>query len=237
MNTGAEAVETAVKLARRWAYAQKGITEDTAIVVGCSGNFHGRTMTAVSLASDPETRGGFGPFLPGVGPEYTVGYGNVEELAAMLAAFGPRTAAFIVEPIQGEAGYQNSNHRPVCRVIVPPEGHLAACYALCLKHNVLFIADEIQTGLGRTGKMLACDWEEVRADIVLLGKALSGGMYPVSAVLADRKVMLCIQAGQHGSTYGGNPLACAVALESLKVLVEERLSDNVPQHPDIHNES
>ena len=214
MNTGVEAVETAIKLARKWAYQVKGVKENEAMILACEGNFHGRTMTAVSLSTDAETRGGFGPYLPLVGPEQhcIVPYGDIKALHTKLDEHGPRIAAFIVEPIQGEAG-----------VIVPPAGYIKEARELCRLNDVLFIADEIQTGLGRTGKWLCCDWEFIRPDIVLLGKALSGGFYPVSAVLADSNLMLCIQPGQHGSTYGGNPLACAIAMESIAVIRDEDL--------------
>ncbi|KAL1925812.1 uncharacterized protein VTP21DRAFT_695 [Calcarisporiella thermophila] len=217
MNTGAEAVESAIKLARKWGYMKKGIPENQAVVLSCTGNFHGRTTGIISMSTDPESRGGFGPYLPLVGPVcpktgVTVRYNHAEDLEAVLEANGENVAAFLVEPIQGEAG-----------IFVPDQGYLKRCYELCRKHNVLFIADEIQTGLARTGKMLCIEHEGVRPDIVLLGKALSGGVFPVSAVLADRDVMLCIQPGEHGSTYGGNPLACAVAIAALEVIKEEDL--------------
>ncbi|PIL25860.1 hypothetical protein GSI_11613 [Ganoderma sinense ZZ0214-1] len=220
MNTGAEAVETALKLARKWAYQKKGVADGQAIVFSAAGNFHGRTLGVISMSTDPESRGGFGPYLRAVGPEYDdngarkmIRYGEISDLERALELHGKNTAAFLVEPIQGEAG-----------IVVPPEGYLARVQELCKKHNVLFICDEIQTGLCRTGKMLCCEHDNVRPDVVLLGKALSGGVYPVSAVLADRDVMLCIQPGEHGSTYGGNPLGCAVAMTALDVLVEENLS-------------
>ncbi|KAF7369766.1 Ornithine aminotransferase [Mycena venus] len=220
MNTGAEAVESALKLARKWAYLKKGVQEGEAIVLSVEGNFHGRTLGVVSMSTDPSARAGFGPYLPNVGPTFVDGaktrvirFGEISDLERALELHGPRVAAFLVEPIQGEAG-----------IIVPPQGYLRAVHALCKKHNVLLICDEIQTGLGRTGKMLACEHEGVRPDVVLLGKALSGGVYPVSAVLADREVMLCIQPGEHGSTYGGNPLACAVSITALRVLIDEDLS-------------
>jgi ornithine--oxo-acid transaminase len=223
MNTGAEAVETALKLARKWAYERKGVPEGEAIVLSVSGNFHGRTLGVISMSTDPESRGGFGPYLQNVGPTYldkdgktvhTIRYGVIEDLEQALALHGSRVAGFLIEPIQGEAG-----------IIVPPEGYLAAVHELCKKHNVLLICDEIQTGLCRTGKMLCCEHDNVRPEVVLLGKALSGGAYPVSAVLADREVMLCIRPGEHGSTYGGNPLGCAVAQAALRVLVDEKLAD------------
>lgn len=219
MNTGAEAVETAVKLARKWGYMKKGIPADQAIVLACSGNFHGRTIGVISMSTDPSCRADFGPFLAQVGSvcpvsKRVLGYNNVEDLEAALKAHGDRVAGFLVEPIQGEAG-----------IYVPEDGYLSKCYQLCKQYNVLFIADEIQTGLARTGRMLAVDHENVRPDILVLGKALSGGVYPVSAVLADREIMLCIQPGEHGSTYGGNPLGCAVAIAALEVLKEEKLAE------------
>ncbi|KAF8875101.1 ornithine-oxo-acid aminotransferase [Mucidula mucida] len=221
MNTGAEAVETALKLSRKWAYMVKGVPEGAAIILSVEGNFHGRTLGVVSLSTDPDCRAGFGPFLAGVGPTFvdgketkTIRYGVAEDIERALELYGKRVAAFLVEPIQGEAG-----------IVVPPEGYLARVAELCKAHNVLFICDEIQTGLCRTGKMLACEWDGVRPDIVLLGKALSGGLYPVSAVLADKAVMLCIKPGEHGSTYGGNPLGCAVAIAALDVLKDENLAD------------
>ncbi|AYD47565.1 ornithine--oxo-acid transaminase [Arachidicoccus soli] len=210
MNTGAEAVETALKLARKWAYKVKGIKENEAQIITVSENFHGRTISIISFSKDPSSKRGFGPFTPGF---ITIEYDNLEALETALQ--DKNVAAFLVEPIQGEAG-----------VVVPREGYLSKAKALCKKHNVLFIADEIQTGLARTGKMLACDHEHVKPDILILGKALSGGVLPVSAVLADDEVMLTILPGEHGSTYGGNPLACAVAIESLKVLQDENLAEN-----------
>ena len=211
MNTGAEAVETALKLARKWGYMKKGIPEGKAKIWSVSGNFHGRTLGIVSMSTDPESRNGFGPFLEGVSAA-SIRYDHAEDLEAILEKHGKETAAFLVEPIQGEAG-----------IVVPSEGYLSKCAELCKKHNVLFICDEIQTGLGRTGKMLACQWDNVRPDIITLGKALSGGVYPVAAVLADKEVMLTIKPGEHGSTYGGNPLGCAVASAALDVLVDEKL--------------
>ncbi|CAI2171381.1 11905_t:CDS:2 [Funneliformis geosporum] len=217
MNTGAEAVETGIKLARKWGYLKKGIPEDKAIVISCRNNFHGRTMTAVSMSTDSDSRVGFGPYVPCVGPvcpvtKEVVEYNSIEDLKKALEAHGPHIAAFLVEPIQGEAG-----------INVPDDGYLGKVHELCKKHNVLLIADEIQTGLARTGKMLCQEHDGVRADIVLLGKALSGGIYPVSAVLADRYIMSCIKPGEHGSTYGGNPLGCAVAIAALEVIKEENL--------------
>ncbi|KAI0062984.1 ornithine-oxo-acid aminotransferase [Artomyces pyxidatus] len=221
MNTGAEAVETAVKLARKWAYEKKGVAEGKAIVLSAEGNFHGRTLGVISMSTDPDSRVGFGPYLQGVGPTYvdgdvvkTIRYAVIDDLRRALELHGENVAAFLVEPIQGEAG-----------IVVPPDGYLTQVRELCSKHNVLFICDEIQTGLSRTGKLLCCQHDNVRPDVVLLGKALSGGVYPVSAVLADRDVMLCIKPGEHGSTYGGNPLGCAVAITALDVLLEERLAE------------
>jgi ornithine--oxo-acid transaminase len=215
MNTGAEAVETAVKLARRWAYAVKKVPENEALVVCCSGCFHGRTLLACSLSDDPDCYAGFGPFVGGVA---RVPHGDSEALETVLKENSARVAAFIVEPIQGEAGIK-----------VPREGYLRDCAALCKKYNALLIADEIQTGLGRTGRMFCSDWDNVHPDIVTIGKALSGGLYPVSAALASKEVMLCIKPGEHGSTYGGNPLACAVASAALDVIVEERLPERAEE--------
>ncbi len=210
MNTGVEGGETAIKLARRWGYVKKGIAENQAKVVFAEGNFWGRTLAAISSSTDPSSYKGFGPYMPGF---ELVPY---NDLAALEKAFQDKNvAAFMVEPIQGEAG-----------VVVPDEGYLKHVRALCDEYNVLFIADEIQTGLCRTGKMLACDHESVRPDILILGKALSGGVLPVSAVLADDAIMMNIKPGEHGSTYGGNPLACAVAMEALKVLKEENMAEN-----------
>ncbi len=210
MNTGAEAVETALKLARKWAYEKKGVAADEALIVVCKNNFHGRTISIVSASNDEEARKNFGPYTPGI---VAIDYNNVSALEQVLQ--NKNVAGFLVEPIQGEAG-----------VIVPDEGYLKKCFDLCKKKNVLFIADEIQSGLGRSGKMLACDHEHVHADILILGKALSGGTYPVSAVLANDEIMLCIKPGQHGSTYGGNPVACKVGIAALTVLKEEKLSEN-----------
>jgi ornithine--oxo-acid transaminase len=210
MNTGVEGGETAVKLARRWAYDVKGVKENQAKIVFAKGNFWGRTLAAISSSNDPSSFKGFGPFMPGY---ELVDYNDL--IALEEAIKDPNTAAFMVEPIQGEAG-----------VIVPTEGYLKGVRKLCTKYNVLFIADEVQTGLARTGKMLACDHEGVKPDILVLGKALSGGILPVSAVLASNEIMLTIKPGEHGSTYGGNPLACAVAMEALKVLKDEKLAEN-----------
>src|SRR5690554_1578537 len=209
MNSGVEAVETALKLARRWGYDKKGIAANRAKIITMAGNFHGRTLNVVSFSTDPSSRDGFGPFMPGY---EVIPYNDLAALEAALA--DPDVAGFLVEPIQGEAG-----------VYVPDEGYLAKAYALCRQANVLFIGDEIQTGLARTGKMLACDHESVRPDILILGKALSGGTMPVSAVLADDDVMLCIKPGEHGSTFGGNPLACKVAVAALEVIREEQLAE------------
>ncbi|HMY56687.1 MAG TPA: ornithine--oxo-acid transaminase [Pseudomonadota bacterium] len=206
MNSGAEAVETAIKLARRWGYQKKGIPDGQAEIIVCANNFHGRTTTIVSFSSDPLYRDGFGPFTPGF---VTVPLGD---LAALQAAITPRTCGFLVEPIQAEAG-----------ILIPPDGYLAAAAALCKQHNVLLIADEIQTGLGRTGQLLACQHENVRPDVVILGKALSGGVYPVSAVLSSADAMDVFRPGSHGSTFGGNPLACAVARAAIRVLDDEKL--------------
>jgi ornithine--oxo-acid transaminase len=210
MNTGVEAGETAIKLARRWGYTVKGIPENKARIVFAEGNFWGRTMAAISSSTDPSSYRQFGPFMPGFD---VVPYNDLEALE--LAFQNSHVAAFMVEPIQGEAG-----------VVIPDDGYLSGVRALCNQYNVLMIADEIQTGLARTGKMLACDHEKVRPDILLLGKALSGGTLPISAVLADDVVMLTIKPGEHGSTYGGNPLACKVAMASLKVIKDEQLAEN-----------
>jgi len=206
MNTGAEAVETAIKAARKWGYQVKGVADNQAEIIACNGNFAGRTTTIISFSSEPQYKADFGPFTPGF---KLVDYGDVDALAAAIT---PNTVAFIVEPIQGEGG-----------VVVPPEGYLKAAYELCKEHNVLFIADEIQTGFGRTGKLFACEHEGVRPDMVTVGKALSGGFYPVSAVLADKAILGLFKPGDHGSTFGGNPLGAAVARRALKVLVEEDL--------------
>ena len=209
MNSGAEADETALKLARRWGYDKKGIPETQAKIIVCEGNFHGRTITIISLSIDPEAYGGFGPFTPGF---IKIPYNDVDALAKALE--DPMVCGFLVEPIQGEAG-----------VYVPDDGYLKKCYDLCKAHNVLFMADEVQTGIARTGKMLACDHEGVRPDILILGKALSGGTMPVSAVLADDDIMLNIKPGEHGSTFGGNPIACRVGIAALEVVKEENLAE------------
>ena len=210
INTGVEGGETANKLARKWGYLKKGIPEDKARIIFAKGNFWGRTLAAISSSDDPTSYTGFGPFMPGYD---LIPYNDLESLEQELK--DPNVAAFMVEPIQGEAG-----------VVVPDEGYLAGVRKLCTKYNVLFIADEVQTGIARTGKMLATDFEDARPDILILGKALSGGVLPVSAVLADDDVMLCIKAGEHGSTFGGNPLACKVAQAALEVVVEENLAKN-----------
>ena len=210
MNTGVEGGETAIKLARRWGYAVKGIPENQAKVLFAEGNFWGRTLAAISSSTDPSSYKGFGPYMPGFG---IVPYNDLQALETALA--DSNVAAFMVEPIQGEAG-----------VVIPTEGYLKGVRDLCTKYNVLFIADEIQTGLARTGKMLACDHENVRPDILILGKALSGGTLPISAILADDTIMMQIKPGEHGSTYGGNPLACAVAMKALEVLKSDKMAEN-----------
>lgn len=213
MNTGVEAVETAIKLTRRWAYRVKGIQDGNARIIVCEGNFHGRTSTVISFSNDPSARAAFGPYMPGF---ISIPYNDLTALEKALQ--DENVAGFLVEPIQGEAG-----------VVVPDEGYLQNAFQLCREANVLFIADEIQTGLCRTGKMLACDHEEVHADILILGKALSGGVLPVSAVLADDEIMMTIKPGEHGSTYGGNPLACKVAIAALDVLQNENMAQNAEE--------
>ena len=210
MNTGAEADETALKLCRRWAYDVKGIKDGEAKIIVCENNFHGRTITIISMSTDPDSYGGFGPYTPGF---IKIPYNDISALEKALQE--PNVAGFLVEPIQGEAG-----------VFVPDEGYLKKAYDLCKKHKVLFIADEVQTGIARTGKMLACDHEGVRPDILILGKAISGGAMPVSCVLADDEIMLTIKPGEHGSTFGGNPLAGKVAIAALEVIKEEKLAEN-----------
>jgi len=210
MNTGVEGGETANKLARKWGYLKKGIEDNKARILFAKGNFWGRTLAAISSSDDPVSYKGFGPYMPGYD---LIPYNDLEALETELK--DPNVCAFMVEPIQGEAG-----------VVVPDEGYLAGVRQLCTKYNVLFIADEVQTGIARTGKMLATDYEDARPDVLILGKALSGGVFPVSAVLADDEVMLCIKPGEHGSTFGGNPLACRVAQAALEVVVEEKLADN-----------
>ena len=210
MNTGAEGVETALKLARRWGYDVKGVPEGKAKIVVCADNFHGRTITIVSMSTDPSSYGGFGPFTEGF---VKIPYNDVSALEKVID--DPDIVGFLLEPIQGEAG-----------VVVPDDGYLKACYDICKRHNVLFIADEIQSGIGRSGRLLACDWEGVKPDILVLGKALSGGVTPVSAVFANDDIMLTIKPGEHGSTYGGNPLACAVGMAALDVVRDEKLAEN-----------
>ncbi|MBK7267356.1 MAG: ornithine--oxo-acid transaminase [Ignavibacteriales bacterium] len=209
MNSGAEAVETALKAARKWGHKVKGISEDKGTILTCTNNFSGRTISIVSFSTEEQYKDGFGPFTPGF---QNVEYGDIESLKA---AINEDTIAFLIEPIQGEAG-----------IIIPPDGYLKEAFELCKKHNVLFIADEIQSGLGRSGKLFAFEYDNIRPDVVIIGKALSGGCYPVSAVLSDREVLGVFNPGDHGSTFGGNPLGAAVARESLKVLVEEKLIEN-----------
>ena len=215
MNSGAEAVETAIKLARKWSYEVKGIKDGYAKIIVCENNFHGRTTTIVSFSNDKDAHNNYGPFTPGF---LRIPYNDIEALAKVLEDEAEHIAAFLVEPIQGEAG-----------VYVPDEGYLKNASELCRKYNVLFIADEVQTGIARTGKLIACHHENVQPDILILGKALSGGMYPVSAVLANDNIMQVIHPGQHGSTFGGNPLACAVAVAALDVVVEEKLSERAEE--------
>jgi ornithine--oxo-acid transaminase len=222
MNTGAEADETAMKLARRWGYKVKGIPENEAIIICCEGNFHGRTISIISMSTDPDSYGQFGPFTPGF---VKIPYNDSAALEQALEKCGDKVAGFLVEPIQGEAG-----------VYVPNEGYLKTCYELCKKHNVLFIADEVQTGIARTGKMLACDHEGVRPDILILGKALSGGVIPVSAVLADDEIMLTIKPGEHGSTFGGFCLAGKVAMAALQVVKDENLEQKAEELGQIFRE-
>ncbi|XP_065827993.1 ornithine aminotransferase, mitochondrial-like [Oscarella lobularis] len=210
MNSGSEGIETALKLTRRWAYEVKGVPPNQAKVIFCENNFAGRTIAEVSASTDPDSRGGYGPYLPGV---IVIPYDDLTALEN--AVRDPTVAGFVVEPVQGEAG-----------VIVPSDGYLRKAYDICKRNRVLFVGDEIQTGLGRTGKRLACDYEDVRPDILVLSKAISGGVLPLAAILADDEIMLCIKPNQHGSTYGGNPLACRVGIEALKVIEEERLTEN-----------
>ena len=211
MNTGAEAVETAIKLCRKWSYEKKGLPNDSAQIVVCENNFHGRTTTIVSFSVDPDASNHYGPFTPGF---IVIPYNDADALEKVLSK-NQHIAGFLVEPIQGEAG-----------AYVPDAGYLRKCYDLCHQHNVLFIADEVQTGIARTGKLLACDYEDVHPDILILGKALSGGVYPVSAVLSSHEIMDVIRPGQHGSTFGGNPIAAAVAISALEVIRDERLAEN-----------
>ena len=209
MNTGAEAVETAIKAVRRWAYRVKKVPADKAEIITCLGNFHGRTSTIISFSSDSDYNADYGPYMPGF---KLVEYGNIN---ALEEAIGPHTAGFMVEPIQGEGG-----------IIIPPEGYLKEAYQLCRDNNVIFMADEIQTGFGRTGKLFACDWEDVTPDIYILGKALGGGIIPISAVTANENILGVFEPGSHGSTFGGNPLACAVAIEAMQVLKREKMIGN-----------
>lgn len=210
MNTGAEADETAIKLCRKWAYKIKGIPDNQAKIIVCENNFHGRTITIISMSTDPDARNDYGPYTPGF---ITIPYNDLSALENALE--DPDVAGFLVEPIQGEAG-----------VMVPDTGYLERAFELCKKRNVLFVADEVQTGIARTGKLLACDHENVRPDVLILGKAISGGVFPISAVLADDEIMLTIKPGEHGSTFGGNPIAAKVAIAALKVVKEEKLADN-----------
>ncbi|KAE8163670.1 pyridoxal phosphate-dependent transferase [Aspergillus tamarii] len=217
MNTGAEAVETGIKIARKWGYKVKGIPENQAVVLSAENNFHGRTFAAISLSSDPESRDNYGPYLPGIGcnipgTDKPITYNDKAALREAFEKAGPNLAAFLVEPIQGEAG-----------IVVPDEDYLQEARALCDKYNALLICDEIQTGIARTGKLLCHEWSGIKPDLVLLGKAISGGMYPVSCVLGRKDVMLTIEPGTHGSTYGGNPLGCAVAIRALEVVQEEQM--------------
>ncbi|MFG6149490.1 ornithine--oxo-acid transaminase [Halobacillus sp. B23F22_1] len=208
MNTGVEAVETAIKATRRWAYDHKGVPDGQAEIIACEGNFHGRTLTAVSLSSEEEYQRGFGPLLPGI---KLIPYGDID---ALKEAITENTAGFLLEPIQGEAG-----------IVMPPEGFLKEAYEVCKQENVLFIADEIQAGLGRSGKMFACDWEEISPDVLILGKALGGGVFPISCVVANKDILGVFNPGSHGSTFGGNPLASAVSMAALDVIEEEKLAD------------
>ncbi|KAF2405485.1 ornithine aminotransferase [Trichodelitschia bisporula] len=223
MNTGAEAVETAVKLARKWGYKVKGIPQDEALIFSVENNFHGRTFSAITMSSDPESRENYGPYLPGVGSinpttHQPIRYNNVDDVRVLFEEFGKNTAAFLVEPIQGEAG-----------IVVPDESYLREIKSLCEKHQVLLICDEIQTGIARTGKMLCYEWSGIKPDVVLLGKAISGGMYPVSCVLASKDVMLSVEPGTHGSTYGGNPLGSAIAIRALELIQEENMIERAQQ--------
>ncbi|KAK7428927.1 ornithine aminotransferase [Neonectria magnoliae] len=218
MCTGAEAVETAIKVARKWAYKVKGVPQDKAWIFGVQDNFHGRTMAAITLSVDPESRANYGPYVPNIGASNPatgkpIRYNNVEDVEELFETHGKETAAFICEPIQGEAG-----------VVVPDEDYLPRIQALCKKHNILFICDEIQTGIGRTGRMLCSQWAGIKPDIVTLGKAISGGLYPVSCILSSKEIMMVVEPGTHGSTYGGNPLGCAVSIRALEIMEEEDLT-------------
>lgn len=212
MNSGAESVETAIKAARKWAYQKKGVPQDRAEIIACANNFHGRTVTIISFSTEPLYRNDFGPFTPGF---MIIPYGDIE---ALRTAINPNTAAFLVEPIQAEAG-----------ILIPPAGYLKKAKELCAENNVLFIVDEIQTGLGRTGKIFACDHEDVKADMVVIGKSLGGGFYPISATLSSREILGVFKPGEHGSTFGGNPLACTVAREALRIIKEEKLIENAAE--------
>jgi len=223
MNTGAEAVETAIKIARKWGYKVKGIPHDQAYVFGVQENFHGRTFAAITMSTDPESRDNYGPYLPNVGSvcpttNKPIRYNNVEDVRDLFERHGKNTAAFLVEPIQGEAG-----------IVVPDDSYLKEVKALCEKHNVLLICDEIQTGIARTGKLLCHEWSGIKPDMVLLGKAISGGMYPVSCVLGSREIMLTVEPGTHGSTYGGNPLGSAVAIRALEIIQEEKMVERAQE--------
>ncbi|TDZ37030.1 Ornithine aminotransferase [Colletotrichum spinosum] len=230
MNTGAEAVETAIKIARKWAYKVKGVEQGKALVFSVNDNFHGRTMTAISLSVDPESRDNYGPYVPNIGAVNPstgkpIRYNNVADIEEVFEAHGRDTAAIIIEPIQGEAG-----------VVVPDDDYLKQVSELCKKHNVLFICDEIQTGIGRTGRMLCSQWAGIKPDMVTLGKAISGGLYPVSAVLSSKDIMLVIEPGTHGSTYGGNPLGCAVSIRALEIMEEEDLTAKADRFGNIFRE-
>ncbi|KKY17893.1 putative l-ornithine aminotransferase [Diplodia seriata] len=230
MNTGAEAVETAVKVARKWGYKVKGIPENEALVFSVQENFHGRTFAAITMSTDPESRENYGPYLPGIGSwdpvtKAPIRYNNVDDVRKVLEAHGKNTAAFLVEPIQGEAG-----------IVVPDDSYLREVKALCEKHNVLLICDEIQTGIARTGRMLCHEWSGIKPDLVLLGKAISGGMYPVSCVLGSKEVMLTIEPGTHGSTYGGNPLGSAVAIRALEIIQEENMVERAEKLGNVFRE-
>ncbi|KJZ72850.1 Ornithine aminotransferase [Hirsutella minnesotensis 3608] len=231
MNTGVEAVETAVKIARKWAYKVKGVEQDKALVFCVADNFHGRSMTAITLSTDPESKENYGPYVPNIGASSPstgkpIRFNNVADLEETLEAHGKDTAAFLVEPIQGEAG-----------VVVPDEDYLQKVHALCKKHNVLLICDEVQTGIGRTGRMLCSEWSGIKPDMVTLGKAISGGMYPVSAVMSSKEVMLVVEPGTHGSTYGGNPLGCAVSIRALELIEEEDMIGNAERLGNIFRDS
>ncbi|KAG6283469.1 hypothetical protein E4U48_000063 [Claviceps purpurea] len=231
MNTGVEATETAVKIARKWAYKVKGVEKDKALVFCVTNNFHGRSMTAITLSTDPESKENYGPYVPNIGATCpatgkAIRFNNVADLEEAFEAHGKNTAAFLVEPIQGEAG-----------VIVPDADYLAKVHALCKKHNVLLICDEIQTGIGRTGRMLASDWSGIKPDMVTLGKAISGGMYPVSAIMGSKEIMLVVEPGTHGSTYGGNPLGCAVSIRALELVEEEGMIANAERLGNLFRDS